>query len=400
MDSARLPRGAQRLRQANRESILARLRTTGAMSRAELARELGLSPTTASSIVAELVADGLVGESEPTARGGRGRPGRLVRATTPPGTIVGIDVGRRHVQVAVARRDARVIAERFIDTTAGQDRETTTTMVLALIEELYAESGADRSQLLAVGVGLPGPIEQDTHFIATGTILPEWVGYDLVTILRKHLGVPVALDNDANLGILGEAGHGAARGFQHAIYVKVSTGIGSGMMLGGVLHRGAGGTAGELGHLSIEPDGAVCRCGGRGCLETVASVPALLAMLAPTLGDDVELSRVLDLAAQGNRGCLRAITDVGHGIGRALAAVCNLLNPEVIVIGGPLLRAEQPFLEAIREAVGRGTTASNITALEVRPAELGRRAELVGALALAMAAVPDGEHSSARDSLD
>lgn len=391
MDTVRIPRGAQRLRQANRESVLDRLRQTGARSRAELARELGLSPTTASSIVTELVADGLVEESEPAARGGRGRPGRMVRAATPPGTIVGVDVGRRHLQVAVARRDATVIAERFIDLPAGQDRETTTSTVLTVIDELYAQSGTARGQLLAVGVGLPGPIEQETHFIATGTILPEWVGYDLATILRTRLGVPVALDNDANLGVLGESGHGAARGFTHAIYVKVSTGIGSGMLLGGVLHRGAGGTAGELGHLSIEPDGAVCRCGGRGCLETVASVPALLAMLAPTLGEDVELPRVLELAAQGNRGCLRAITDVGHGIGRALSAVCNLLNPEVIVIGGPLVSAAQPFLDAIREAVERGTTASNVTDLEIRAAELGRRAELVGALALAMDTVPTTE---------
>lgn len=364
------------------------------MSRADLARELGLSPTTSSSIVSDLIVDGFAEESEPTARGGRGRPGRLVRLITPPGVIVGIDVGRRHLQVAVAQRDGVVLAERFGDIPQGQDRATTTRTVLAVVDELLAGCARERSELLAVGIGLPGPIEQETHFIATGTILPEWVGYDVVAVLREELGVPVALDNDANLGILGEASEGAARGFRHAIYVKVSTGVGAGLLLGGDLHRGAGGTAGELGHTSIQGDGPVCRCGSRGCLETLASVPALLEMLAPTLGEDVDLPRVLELAAQGNRACLRAITDVGHSVGRALATVCNLLNPEVIVIGGPLVAVAEPFLDAVSDAVGRGSIASNSTGLEIRPAELGRRAELIGALTLAGDAVPKVEHQA------
>ena len=392
MNNRRSLRGAQRLRQSNRHDILELLRASGPLSRAALARELGLSPTTASSIVSDLVTGGFAEESQAPARGGRGRPGRLVRLATPPGVIVGADIGRRHLQVALARRDGGVLAERFVDLPAGQHRATTTEMVLSVVDELFVEAGHDRSDLLAVGIGLPGPIEQETQFIATGTILPEWVGYDLVSVLRAELGVPVSLDNDANLGVLGETSHGAARGARHVYYVKVATGVGSGMILGGALHRGAGGTAGELGHTSIQLDGRVCRCGGRGCLETEASVPALLEMLAPTLGEDIDLPRVLELAAQGNRACLRAITDVGHSVGRALSTVCNLLNPEVIVIGGPLVAVGDPFLDAIRDAVGRGAIASNSAELTIRPAELGRRAELVGALTLAARTVSEVEH--------
>lgn len=392
MGDSRGSRGTHRMRAANRRDTLDLLRAHGTLSRAELARELEVSPTTASSVVAELIGDGLVQEAPARALGQRGRPARLVQLTTPPGVVAGVDIGRRHARVAVATRDETILGEQYVPIPAGQDRERTTQTVQERIDDLLARCDHTRADLLAVGLGLPGPIDHDSKLIVTGTILPEWVGYDVVSVLGDRLGVPVAIDNDANLGVLGEWRHGAAKGYSDAIYVKVSTGIGSGLLLGGEVHRGAGGTAGELGHTPIEAEGAVCRCGSRGCLETVASVPNLLAMLAPTLGDDIDLADVLDLAERGNRACLRAITDVGGYIGRGLAVMCNILNPGVIVIGGPLVAAGSPFFDAVRDATVRSSIPSNGSVVSVRPSSLDHRAELVGAVALAARTAAAADH--------
>lgn len=383
MGSPRGARGAQRLREVNRQEALALLRARGALSRADLARQLGVSATTASSVVTELIEAGLVQEATTPARGQRGRPARLVRLMTPPGVVVGIDIGRRHARIAVATRDETILGEEYVPIPVGQDRERTTLVVQDRIDELLASAGHGYGDLRAVGLGLPGPVERGTNLIATGTILPEWVGYDIVSVLGDRLGVPIAIDNDANLGILGEWRHGAAQGVSDAVYVKVSTGIGSGLLLGGVIHRGAGGTAGELGHTPIEPEGTVCRCGSRGCLETVASVPNLLTMLTPSLGEELVLGDVLTLAAGGNRACLRALTDIGRHVGRGLAVMCNLLNPAVIVVGGPLVTDGSPFFDAVRDTVVRSSIPSNGTVVDVRPSSLDHRSELVGAVALA-----------------
>ncbi len=376
-------RGAHRLRAANRRDALTLVRSRGPISRADLARELGVSPTTASSVVADLITAGLLEESAAHAQGQRGRPARLLRLTTPPGVVAGVDIGRRHARIAIATRDEAILAEQYVPIPLGQDREHTTVVVQDYIDELLERSGHTVADLRAVGVGLPGPIEQESQLIATGAILPEWVGYDIVSVLHGSLGVPVSIDNDANLGILGEWRHGAAQGYSDAVYVKVATGIRCGLLLGGRIHRGTGGTAGELGHTPIEPEGAVCRCGSRGCLETVASVPSLLALLTPTLGDEIDLRDVLTLAERGNRACLRAITDVGRHVGRGLAVMCNLLNPAAIVIGGPLITAGSPFFDAVRETVVRSSIPANGTAVTVLASTLDHRSELLGAVARA-----------------
>lgn len=376
-------RGTRQLREHNRAEVLAALTSNGPTSRAALARRLGVSATTASSIVTELVDDGLAVITETSAPGGRGRPARLVALTTPPGLLAGIDIGRRHLRVALADMAEDVLAERFVEVPAGQDREVTTRAALVVLDELLTAAAGDRRALRAVGIGLPGPVEIDSGLVTTGSILPGWAGYDIAGALREQLGVPVALDNDANLGALGEWRHGAARGERHGVYLKVSTGIGCGLVLDGELYRGAGGAAGELGHTPVDPEGEVCRCGSRGCLETVASVPALLEMLGPALGHDVTLDEVLANAAAGDRACRRAITDLGRNVGRGAAILSNLLNPDVIVVGGPLIDAGPLFFDAIGATLASTAVPTTAARLAVRGAALGRRAEIIGALLLA-----------------
>ncbi len=352
------------------------------MSRADLARALGISATTASAVVADLLQSDLASQEQNPVQGNRGRPARRIRLHTPPGTIAGIDIGREHAWVCIADRSEHVLAERFVEFAPTQDREQTTALVLSELDDLLANT-RHPGDLQAIGMGLPGPIEARTQAVATGTILPEWVGYDALETVREHFQVPAVLDNDANLGVLGEARHGAARGAQDAVFVKVSAGIGAGLLLDGRLYRGAGGTAGEIGHAPSEPGGIVCRCGSRGCLETVASVPSLLALLKPTLGSDITLRQVIELAINGDRACQRAITDVGRHVGRGLAYLCNLINPSVIVIGGPLADTGTLFLEAIEASLAANSIPASAAIVHVRPSELRSRAVVLGAIALA-----------------
>lgn len=382
-----------------RRGVVRLLAERGPLSRAAIARELDVSPTTASTAVAALVEAGMVVEeasADPfdNAVRGRGRPGRRVALSGGRGIVAGIDVGRTHLLVAVAGLDGTVLAEREVPLPLGHHGTETVALAMATLEELRAQT-SEHGALVSVGVGLPGPLERETSTVGSGTILPEWVGFDVVDQLGSRLGVPVTVDNDANLGMLAEARWGAARGVSDAAYVKISTGIGSGLLIGGRLHRGAGGTAGEVGHSPVDPDGIVCRCGNRGCLETVAAVPAVLAALRPTFGPDITLERVFAAARAGDAASRRMIEDVGHSIGRGVGLLCNIVDPELVLLGGPLVAAGAPFFDAVRAALRRAAIPSVWPRVRVEPAALGERTIALGAVALALELVPDLAHATA-----
>jgi len=169
------------------------------------------------------------------------------------------------------------------------------------------------------------------------------------------------------------------------VYVMMSSGLGAGLVLGGRLYHGASGIAGELGHVQVRPDGAVCRCGNRGCLETIASTGALLALLEPAHGPDLTVRGLLDLVDGGDIAARRLINDAGRAVGRTLADLCNHLNPAAIIVGGDLSAAGESLLEGIREAVDRFALPGAAQAVEVKAGVLGDRAEVLGALAVVIA---------------
>ena len=198
----------------------------------------------------------------------------------------------------------------------------------------------------------------------------------------RRLDLPVTVDNDANLGALAEVSLGAARGLTDVIYVMVSSGIGSGLILGGRLHRGATGFAGELGHVYVVEKGAVCRCGNRGCLETVASTDALLELLRPTHGPGFTLAQMIELLAAGDRAANRVVYDGGRAIGRVLAGFISLLDPQAIILGGELSAAGEPLLNGIRDAIDRYAMPGSPARVEVK-AGRARRARRGARLARA-----------------
>lgn len=382
------------LRELNRLRVIDTLRHHGTASRADIARETGLSRATVSSLVSDLVEAGLVAEQVADSAGAgsaaqAGRPPVLLGLEPSAGAAVGVDFGHSHVRVAVADLSSRVLAER--NTELDVDRSATDALDAAadLVDDVLDAAGIARERVIGCGMGLPGPIDRATGLVRSSSILPGWAGVSAADELATRLALPVEADNDANLGALGEATYGAARGARDVIYVKVASGIGAGMLLGGRLHRGSAGIAGEIGHVLVDPNGPVCRCGNRGCLETVAAAPALIELLRATHGDELALADVVRLVAEDDVGARRLVADAGRAIGRVLADLCNVLNPEMLVLGGELAAVGDPLIEGVRESLNRYALPAAADAVRVTSGVLGERAELLGTLALVIA---DTEH--------
>ena len=378
----------ERLRATNQRTVLGLLAGEGPMSRADRVRASGLSRTTVSSLVADLIRAGQVTETDDQARphkGGSGRPPVVVRLSAPAGGVVGVDVGHGHVRVAVADRLGAVLAEEHtlvdVDTHGAEVLDRTA----AMVRSLTAESTLDFGELQAVGRCVPAPLDRRSSRIRTG-IMPGWQGLLPGEELERRLGVPVHADNDANLGALAELHQGSARGKHDVVYLKIASGVGAGIVLGGRLHRGASGIAGEIGHVQVSEDGHVCRCGNRGCVETMVSASRLLELLRPAYDVELTIEQVLDLDADGDAGVRRVLSDAGRTIGRAVADLANNLNPELVVVGGSLGRSPS-MVEGLRASIDRYAQPDTAAAVRVVSGQLGDRAEVVGALSLAIARV-------------
>jgi predicted NBD/HSP70 family sugar kinase/biotin operon repressor len=382
------PSGPDVRRERNRSRVLVALREAGAASRAELARRTGLSRTTVASIVADLEQEGTLIEREngsgATPRGGR--PPRLLSFGRSAGAVIGIDFGKRHLRVAAADLSHTILAEAERPMRTDESAEGGLETAVELVDEVLGEAGVARSDVIGAGLGLPGPIDMRSGRVGSSSILPGWVGVRAAEALSSRLGLPVEVDNDANLGALAELHWGAAAGRRNAAYLKVSTGIGAGLIVDGRLFHGAAGMAGEIGHTIIQEQGPVCRCGKRGCLETLAGAAALVELLHGTHGPELTTQQLLEAAAAGDSGARRVLADAGRHIGTAVATLCDLLNPELIVVGGELSAAGEVLLDPLREQVHRHAIPATARDLEIVPGVLGPRAELLGTLALVLTA--------------
>jgi predicted NBD/HSP70 family sugar kinase len=238
---------------------------------------------------------------------------------------------------------------------------------------------------------MPGPLDRLSGTVGSSVILPGWAGLRPAHELHRLLDLPILVDNDANLGALAEHSVGAAFGVDDVVYLKLSSGIGAGLILGSRLHHGASGIAGELGHVLASPEGVVCRCGNRGCLETVAAAPALIELLRVSHGP-LTVADLLRLAEQGDVGVRRVFGDAGRAIGRVVADLVNAVNPARVVVGGELSMVGEPLLDGIRTSVERFALPAATASLDIVPGVLGDRAEVLGAIALV---ISDTEQVSA-----
>lgn len=378
------PGSPSSLRDANQRRVLDLLRSRdesgpgttdtapAVFTQAELARATGLAPATVSNIVRDLGAAGLV-EVLP----GSGRRGSSVRLASRAAYVVGIDFGHSHVAVAVGDLLGEPISEerRALAEDLPHDRALATAQ--SLLHAMLAD--LPPAPALHVVLGLPAPITDDA--VGSPAIFPGWEGVDAREVAEQALGIPVTVENDANLGALAEHRTGAARGHDSCVYVKISSGVGAGVILGSEIFRGAAGFAGEIGHLTLDDQGPMCRCGSRGCLEAYASIGAILALMAGQQ-PGASLDEIIAAADDGSSAARRTFEDAGLHLGWGLASIVNLLNPHVLVIGGDLARAGDLLLEPARVGLRRHTLDA-VSATPVRRSAHGGRASLLGALLLA-----------------
>jgi predicted NBD/HSP70 family sugar kinase len=368
------PGSTASLRSANQQRVIEVLRGGGVVTQAGLARRTGLAPATVSKIVRDLGAAGLV-----TTEPGSGRRGTTVVLARAAGLVAGIDFGHSHVAVAVGDLTGTLLAERRLALDSGHPHREGLDTAHRSLRELLDDVGASPDDVRSIGLGLPAPMTEGV--VRSSAILPGWVGVNAHDAVRERFRATVHVENDANLGALAEHRCGVARGHDNSVFVKVSSGVGAGIVLDDRLFHGSGGTAGEIGHLTLDEAGPVCRCGSRGCLEAYTSTGALQELMESAL-PGATTEDIVAAARGGNVSALRALEDAGLHLGWALASVVNLINPALVVVGGEIARAGDLLLEPARIGLRRHALDA-VASTPVVASELGERASLVGAVLLA-----------------
>ncbi|MGJ9411733.1 ROK family protein [Aeromicrobium sp. CF4.19] len=364
--------------------LLQHLRDGRARTKAELAELSSLARSTISTRLDALVASGLlrpVGEAASTG----GRPPTRFALDGSARAVLGVDLGASHTAVAVIDLSGTVRAETSVASDIAEGPEPVLDRVAELARGLLADLGLDTTDVVGIGIGVPGPVEHSTGRPMHPPIMPGWHEFDVPAHLNQHFAGPVLVDNDVNVLALGEhAGPWATE--EHLLYVKVATGIGAGIVSHRRLVRGAVGTAGDLGHVRIvEVDEAVvCRCGNTGCLEAVAAGPAVARALRESGVEASTSQDVVDAVRGGDASAGRAVREAGRAIGGVLAMCVNLLNPSVIVIGGTLSTAGDQLVAGVREVIYQRSLPLATKDLRVVTASEGDRAALVGAGALVL----------------
>jgi predicted NBD/HSP70 family sugar kinase len=378
------------LRRLGRVRVLEALSRSRSLSRAELVQQTGLARASVGSVVFDLIRAGLVAETAdeavPVIR--TGRPPQLVSLVPAAAYALGVDVGHDHVRAVLTDLVGSPCWDSSQRLEVDHHPERALGTAAELIGQAVEESGVALEKILGLGVGIACPLDGDSGDLAAEGIMPGWVGIQPADELAERTGFAARIINDANAGVLAERRFGAASESADVVYLRLSSGIGAGVICGGRMLLGSSGVAGELGHVSVEPAGAVCRCGNRGCLETVASPAAVANLLTRSWGRPVSDTDLADLLRGGDRGALRAIEDAGDAVGRVLAPVVLLLNPELIVIGGDLASVGEPLFEPIRRALSRGIMGSHARGLRIVPSALGDSAGVLGAAALILDGAP------------
>jgi predicted NBD/HSP70 family sugar kinase len=365
-----------------RSHLIARIRDAGQVSRSELSRTIGLPRSTTTALVAELLRDGVITESRARGGGvgaGSGRPATLLSLRKPDGLVAGFDFGHRHIRVAVATGEGEVLAEESSHLDVDRQAGDALDCAGALLTVVLDRAGVSVDQVRAAAAGIPAPLNSVTGRVGSPTILASWVDLDPSEELRRRTGLTITLGNDAAFGALGEMTYGAARDFADFIYVKASNGIGAALVLNGRLYRGSHGMAGEIGHTRIDPTGAWCRCGNRGCLEATVSIDVVRRQLEP-LG-----LNPLDPEAMEHPVATKILAESGRTVGVVIANLCNTLNPEAVILGGDLASTGAHFTDGVRDSVRHLAQPGPALDTAVMTTSLQGRAELLGAVACAAA---------------
>jgi glucokinase len=307
--------------------------------------------------------------------------------------VVGIDIGGTKIAVALQNLNKVTIASESFPT---QVDVSPIKMLESIEKEIRRMLAETRTEIAAVGIGCPGPIDIENGLVLTPTNLKSWTDFPIIKIFNEKFGVPVAFDNDANAAALGEFYVGAGKDFQDILYVTISTGIGGAIICGGKIHHGMRASAGEIGHAIVQPDGVLCRCGTRGCLETIGSGLSIARRAKEKLNgasfnrvnsDEITAKTVIEAVKNGDETALsiwdETVKFLAIGIGNAITTIA----PEAVIIGGGISMAGDVLFDPLRKYIGQNVKMLPIENVKILPASLGSESGIYGALILAQQAI-------------
>lgn len=356
---------------ASAGEIFGLVRQGEASTRSEIGRMTGLSRTAVTLRVNQLLDLGLVVERDEGGSTG-GRPPVRLEFNADAGIVLSAALGASRAQLAVCDLSGFVLAETGFNVDLADGPEEVLSSAVKLLDQLLTESGRDEGELWGIGVSVPGAVDISTGRSVSPPVQPGWGNVAIPDFFTTRFPVPVLVDNDVNVLALAE--HRRHADVDDLLVIKVSTGIGSATIAGGVLQHGAYGAAGEIGHIRVDADGAVCRCGNIGCLEAVAAGWALVRELTEQGKPVADALGVAELVRSGDPEALRLVREAGRRIGEVLGAAINLLNPALIVVGGDLAHAYEPLVAGMRELIYQRATAMGTRHLRIEPSDMHERA--------------------------
>lgn len=375
----------------NKHAALDLIRFSGTgMSRTDLADRMGLTRAALSLIVNDLLENKIVVEAE-SRSAPSGRPPIVLETNAERGLVGAVDLGATHMNIAIADYAARIHKEAEYQFDVKDGPEVSLAKIDHNLRQMLKDQGLDISDLSSIGVGVPGPVITEAGMVVAPPIMPGWDRYPIRDCLEKMWGHPVVLNNDAELGALGEWAYGAGRGEKNIAYIKVGSGIGAGLILNKQIYGGTMGAAGEIGHLTIDENGPLCNCGNHGCLEAFAGGSAIAkqgqilagsgkrTLLSNLPVDKITPFEVAEAARRGDLPAQEIRRRAGTYIGIAIAGLINLFNPSVVIIGGGVSQVGDILTSPIRQAVRERAMRASERSVRITTSTLGRRSVLIGA---------------------
>lgn len=390
---------------ASAGSVLELIRTGEAVTRADLMAHTGLSRSTLSERLDVLFGAGLIEEGAGI-RSGRGRPSRQLGLNARTKVVCAVDIGEDHLRLVMTDLSARLLAEVTYAVHVAEGPKLVIGHIARGLRSLLASAEKELSDVLGLALAVPAPVDFARGLVGSPSVMTGWEGVDTAAMVREELDVPVLVENDVNARGLGEyLAHW--RQFDHVLYVKVGTGIGSAILTGGQLFRGALGAAGDVGHIRLEPQtGPLCRCGAIGCVEAFAAGWALARDLRE---EGIDVTTTTDVVASVQRNvpvATHLVREAGRTLGRAIAYCVSLLNPSLVVIGGSLSTVGGVLMTGVRESIYQYSLPLATRDLVIATAQGDNRTGAIGAahLVLQEALSPDkidatlsGVHASGPD---
>ena len=354
------------LRATNTRQMVELLLIDGPLHRAELARRIRTSRTTITNITNELLERNVVLNLKPEQKATRGGH-ELVAINPLAGFSLGIDFTLEQVAISASDLSGNTVSETIFAVDAQSTAESRVVAAASALETLLDEAGIDGTKIVGVGVGVPGQIDRRTDMVGVSLPGQPWSKLDVRSILTHHLPYQIFVENNSRLEGFAEKRWGAGQHSANVLYLSFSSGVGMALFAEDQLFRGSIGAAGEIGHMSTDINGATCPCGNRGCLVLRTGTAHVLSLLSPVLGENADWAHVLEETTRSNPSCLAVLDEVGAVAGRFLAGIANLLDPELMIIGGELAQAGEPFMAPLIAALKTHTlppTSSHVAVVQ------------------------------------